>query len=374
MNGKRAAPSCRASTRSSGRSIFLVIGGEAWTLRGLAPHLPARAADRGAAALLAGRRRRCRCSRRSSTSALEIAAPVLIALLITDVAFGVVSRVVPQLNVFAVGFPTKVAVALLVVGASLPFVGQLDLQPARRSSVGAALGALHVGVRPMAQRRPHREGHTQAPQAGAQEGPGRAQRRTSAARWCWSPGLLAHEPDRARRSSTAVGAAFRGDLRARSPTPAQPPRAAGLNGLMHIALSTLVLAVAPIAARLPARAAARRRAPRSASARTPQALKPDFRRINPVSGLRNLLGPNTALRSRQGGREGRRRRRRRRDGDPAGAHGARRRTSASRPVALGAMLGQQRARDRPARRLRLPADRRRSTTPGSAGATSSSCG
>ena len=25
---------------------------------------------------------------------------------------------------------------------------------------------------------------------------------------------------------------------------------------------------------------------------TPQALSPDFRRINPISGMRNLLGPN----------------------------------------------------------------------------------
>jgi flagellar biosynthetic protein FliR len=77
------------------------------------------------------------------TSAFEIGAPVLAALLITDVAFGVVSRVVPQMNIFAVGFPTKVAVAMLLVGASLPFVsgwisGQLS------ESVGAALGALHV--------------------------------------------------------------------------------------------------------------------------------------------------------------------------------------------------------------------------------------
>ncbi len=63
------------------------------------------------------------------TSALEIAAPVLIALLITDVAFGVVSRVVPQLNVFAVGFPAKVAVALLLVGASLPFVAGWIARP-----------------------------------------------------------------------------------------------------------------------------------------------------------------------------------------------------------------------------------------------------
>ncbi len=68
---------------------------------------------------------------------------MLVALLVTDVAFGIVSRVVPQLNIFAVGFPTKVAVALLVVGATLPFVGgwindQLSV------SVGQALGALHV--------------------------------------------------------------------------------------------------------------------------------------------------------------------------------------------------------------------------------------
>ena len=47
---------------------------------------------------------------------------MLLALVITDVAFGVVTRVVPQLNVFAVGFPVKVVVGLLVVGASLPFV------------------------------------------------------------------------------------------------------------------------------------------------------------------------------------------------------------------------------------------------------------
>ncbi len=78
------------------------------------------------------------------TSAVEIAAPVLIALMITDVAFGVVSRVVPQLNVFAVGFPAKVAVALLLVGASMPFVaGWIANQMS--TSVGAALGALHVG-------------------------------------------------------------------------------------------------------------------------------------------------------------------------------------------------------------------------------------
>ena len=35
------------------------------------------------------------------------------------------SRVVPQLNVFAVGFPAKVTVGLVLVGATLPLSGRL---------------------------------------------------------------------------------------------------------------------------------------------------------------------------------------------------------------------------------------------------------
>jgi flagellar biosynthetic protein FliR len=125
-----------------GTMVFLVIGGDAWTLRGLGRTfelVPLTEAPR-LGSVVGGAEQ---VFSTIFTSALEIAAPVLAALLITDVAFGVVSRVVPQLNVFAVGFPTKVAVALLVVCASLPFVsnwisGQLS------ASVGAALGALHV--------------------------------------------------------------------------------------------------------------------------------------------------------------------------------------------------------------------------------------
>ena len=56
-------------------------------------------------------------------SALQVVAPVVIALIITDAAFGLVSRVVPQLNVFAVGFSAKIAVGFVVLAASLPFMG-----------------------------------------------------------------------------------------------------------------------------------------------------------------------------------------------------------------------------------------------------------
>jgi flagellar biosynthetic protein FliR len=126
-----------------GLAVFLVIGGEAWVLRGLARTfqlVPLTSAPR-IDTLVAGAEQ---VFSTVFTSAVEIAAPVLIALMITDVAFGVVSRVVPQLNVFAVGFPAKVAVALLLVGASLPFVaGWITNQMS--TSVGAALGALQVG-------------------------------------------------------------------------------------------------------------------------------------------------------------------------------------------------------------------------------------
>jgi flagellar biosynthetic protein FliR len=125
-----------------GTMIFLIIGGDAWMLRGIARTFQLVPLTSGPqiTSLVGG------AEQVFSTvfaSALEIAAPVVIALLITDVAFGVVSRVVPQLNVFAVGFPAKVGVALLIVGASLPFAANW-LTNELSTSVGAALGALHV--------------------------------------------------------------------------------------------------------------------------------------------------------------------------------------------------------------------------------------
>ncbi len=102
-------------------AVFVAIDGTSWIVSGLARTydlVPLTAAP-DVAALATG------VLASFSTifsSALEVAAPVLLAMVITDVAFGVVTRVVPQLNVFAVGFPVKVVVGLLVVGASLPFV------------------------------------------------------------------------------------------------------------------------------------------------------------------------------------------------------------------------------------------------------------
>ena len=55
----------------------------------------------------------------------RVAAPVMITLLLTDVALGIVARTVPQMNIFIVGFPLKIGVGLLMLGAGLPLVMQV---------------------------------------------------------------------------------------------------------------------------------------------------------------------------------------------------------------------------------------------------------
>jgi flagellar biosynthetic protein FliR len=125
-----------------GAVTFIAIGGDAWMLRGLARTFDlvplARAPQLHS--LVAGA-----VTAFSSllVSALEVAAPAMLALLITDVAFGMVSRVVPQLNVFAVGFPLKVGVAILVVTAAIPFLGGW-MSDQLATSVGTALHSFHV--------------------------------------------------------------------------------------------------------------------------------------------------------------------------------------------------------------------------------------
>jgi flagellar biosynthetic protein FliR len=52
--------------------------------------------------------------------AFQIAAPVLITLLLTDVVLGIVARVVPQMNVFYVGIPLKIAAGMIAIIVTLP--------------------------------------------------------------------------------------------------------------------------------------------------------------------------------------------------------------------------------------------------------------
>jgi flagellar biosynthetic protein FliR len=125
-----------------GVAIFIAIGGDGWVIQGLNhtydlgplvdyPALGSMVS--GVQHAFVG----------IFVAAVELAAPVLLAVIITDAAFGVVARVVPQLNVFQVGFPAKVTVGLLVIGVSLPFAAGWISDELQRS-VGAALQSLRV--------------------------------------------------------------------------------------------------------------------------------------------------------------------------------------------------------------------------------------
>ncbi len=50
----------------------------------------------------------------------QIAAPVITAIFITDIILGVVTRTIPQLNVFVVGMPLKILVGLLIIFLTMP--------------------------------------------------------------------------------------------------------------------------------------------------------------------------------------------------------------------------------------------------------------
>lgn len=53
--------------------------------------------------------------------AFKICLPVLVALLLTDIALGILVRTMPQMNIFVVGVPGKIIVGIFVLSLALPF-------------------------------------------------------------------------------------------------------------------------------------------------------------------------------------------------------------------------------------------------------------
>jgi flagellar biosynthesis protein FliR len=122
--------------------IFIAIGGDAFMIRGLAqtyelvPLLDFPALG----ALIGGANS---AFVQIFASAIEIAAPVMIAAIITDASFGVVAKVSPQMNVFQVGMPAKIMIAFLVLGASLPFASHF-IADSLQGGVSDSLNSMKV--------------------------------------------------------------------------------------------------------------------------------------------------------------------------------------------------------------------------------------
>ena len=50
----------------------------------------------------------------------KIAAPIVFTILLTDVALGIISKAMPQMNVFMVGMPLKILVGLVIIVITVP--------------------------------------------------------------------------------------------------------------------------------------------------------------------------------------------------------------------------------------------------------------
>jgi flagellar biosynthetic protein FliR len=78
--------------------------------------------------------------------AVRISIPVLSALLMVEVGLALLAKTVPQMNIFVVGFPLKIAVGLTVLGVSIPYFAYilakavLGTNTDLRSVLGAVAG------------------------------------------------------------------------------------------------------------------------------------------------------------------------------------------------------------------------------------------
>jgi flagellar biosynthetic protein FliR len=57
--------------------------------------------------------------------ALQFSLPLIAALLITNLALGILTRSAPQLNIFAVGFPITITVGFVVLALLIPFLAPM---------------------------------------------------------------------------------------------------------------------------------------------------------------------------------------------------------------------------------------------------------
>lgn len=79
--------------------------------------------------------------------AVQVAAPMLVALLVTNLGLAILNRAVPQLNTMMVAVPITVSVGLITIGAALPYTVRLMANWAM--STGPAADAMVRALTPV---------------------------------------------------------------------------------------------------------------------------------------------------------------------------------------------------------------------------------
>jgi len=103
--------------------LFVVINGHLMVLMAVIESFEAFPAD-GNFLVALGQMRIYELGASLFASALWIALPMIALLLFVNLALGIISRVAPQMNIYAVGFPVTLTVGLLGIAATLPLLEQ----------------------------------------------------------------------------------------------------------------------------------------------------------------------------------------------------------------------------------------------------------
>jgi flagellar biosynthetic protein FliR len=82
------------------------------------------------------------------TFALQLSMPVIGALLITNLALGILTRSAPQLNIFAIGFPITLTVGFAALALSIPYLAPL-LDNIIQAGLSTALHAIQQLGKPL---------------------------------------------------------------------------------------------------------------------------------------------------------------------------------------------------------------------------------
>lgn len=93
------------------------------------------------------------------SAGLQLSLPIVAALLLTNIALGILTRAAPSLNLFGIGFPVTLGVGFIVIAATLPYLSgpMLNLfnQGIETSrALGRSWGAAPAPVPPRSQTQP----------------------------------------------------------------------------------------------------------------------------------------------------------------------------------------------------------------------------
>jgi flagellar biosynthetic protein FliR len=83
------------------------------------------------------------------SSGLQLSLPIVAALLLTNIALGILTRAAPSLNLFGIGFPITLSVGFIVVGATLPYLaGPMENLFVQGLDAGRSLARTWAGTTP----------------------------------------------------------------------------------------------------------------------------------------------------------------------------------------------------------------------------------